>query len=253
MMFKTKRITQEENDVILKMLADKLKQTVKNEKEYVEYLRQRFPNATNDELIKKVTWKAKNKAMGIGAVLSLPINLPFAPQLAMVEAKKLLDIKIQLVVRIIYILDPTFFRNENEVPWEVLVPIFKVEMPRYSGLKKILVIAGMRMSRKAVRNLIRKALRKEIVKQIKSMIERHVGLEISEEKIAGKIIPLLGTAISVGYNYVEIALLKKRTIKWLEEWFGVNKKPFWRLQKLMLKFKNIDFKNTVSVIRVGIR
>jgi len=201
----------------------------KKEKAYVQKLRKKFPKASNEKLVKKVTWKAKQKAAGIGAASGMVpfqnagntmgvaggLAMGVAGGLAMgvTDALAMFYIEVQLAARIALIYDPDFFDDDDIPPFELLVPILGIRFVG-NGLKIIAQEGG----KQAMRRLIRKYLQKETLKKLKKLSMKHFGMKITQKGIIKIALPIVSGLIGAGFNYVEINLFSKRVEKWIQYW-----------------------------------
>ncbi|ARR50874.1 hypothetical protein ETN89_19130 [Photobacterium damselae subsp. damselae] len=75
---------------------------------------------------------------------------------------------------------------------------------------------GIRGGMGVTRAVIKKYLAKETLKKFKNIMLKYFGVKVTQKGIVTKTLPIVGGVIGGGWNYIEVGLVRKRTIAYFE-------------------------------------
>lgn len=179
--------------------------------ESVRVLTAKYPGASNAQLGARIFSKAQWKATAVGMVTGLPANPWVALPAATLDCAVTLKAEVQAAAETALIYDPTFF-NEHDASWQLLVPIFGLNAASQVG-REFTVRGSMGLSR----NLIRTYVTKETLKQFKKIMLKYFGLKVTQKTFLTKTLPIIGGIVGGIWNWVELRLVRNRTISYFED------------------------------------
>ncbi|HIF9239786.1 TPA: hypothetical protein ACX6RC_002316 [Photobacterium damselae] len=172
--------------------------------------REKYPKLSNQELAEKAFSVARWKASSTGFVTGLPSNPWTAVPAATTDVAITLRTEVAAVARAAVIYDENFFDDED-AKWELLIPIFGMNVTSQFA-REVGIRGGMGVTRAA----IKKYLAKETLKKFKNIMLKYFGVKVTQKGIVTKTLPIVGGVIGGGWNYIEVGLVRKRTIAYFE-------------------------------------
>lgn len=155
--------------------------------------------------------RARRKTTLTALATGLPSNPWIALPAASIDVALTLRTEIQAVARAALIHDPAFFDDEHAV-WALLVPVFGIGAG--SQMARALGVAG---SHRLTRTLLERYIAREGLRRFKQLMLHHFGLRITQRGVITKSVPLVGAALGAGWNYAEMAGIRARTRRFLDE------------------------------------
>lgn len=146
-----------------------------------------------------------------GVAAGLPSN-PFGAVVAgSGDAAHTLRQHMEMGGRIAYLYDKTFFQTDYPM-WELFVPILGTEFVTQSIKKKCAVPLG----KHGTKQVIRKYLSKGTLKAFKKLTRKFLGKKILQKTVISKTVPVVGGAISGGWNIAETNVVGNRIVNYFE-------------------------------------
>src|SRR4051812_17261526 len=112
------------------------------------------PGESNAQVARRMFRKASWQGAVVGAVSGLPSNVAVAVPAAIGDAAAVLRLELSVAARVAALYDPSYLAAGEE-PWELLVPIFGVNVVS-QALRDAGIVAAGQLTRAAVRTLLRK-------------------------------------------------------------------------------------------------
>ena len=137
-------------------------------------------------------------------ITGVPANPWVAVPSAVVDAGAMLRTEVKLAVSIALLYDPHFLDDE-EPPYEVLIPIFGVRAGS-EFLRELSVRGAMGVTRAA----IRKHLSKQTLANFKRVMLKYFGLKVTQRSVMKGTLPVVGGAVGGTWNYREILTVGNR-------------------------------------------
>ncbi|MGF6768753.1 hypothetical protein P3T18_001223 [Paraburkholderia sp. GAS199] len=176
----------------------------------VAAVREKNPNLSNRELAHKAFSGARWKATTVGVVSGLPANLAVAVPAAVADFGATIRLEVAAAARVAVIYDPHFFDNED-ASMELLFPIFGIDLASQFARE-----FGVRGAMGLTREAIKKILKKQTLEAFKKIMLKYFGIKVTQKGVITKTLPIVGGIIGGGWNYVEVGVIRNRTIRYFE-------------------------------------
>jgi hypothetical protein len=172
--------------------------------------RNQHPELTNKQLAGNAFSQARWKATYAGLVTGLPANPWAALPAATTDVAVTLKTEVYAAARTAIIYDASFFDDE-EAKWELLIPVLGLNVGSQFA-RELGITGGMGVTRAAVRQY----LSKETLKAFQRIMLKYFGMKITQKGVITKTLPIIGSLIGGGWNYLEVGRVKSRTIGYFE-------------------------------------
>ena len=103
------------------------------------------------------------------------------------------------------------FLDSETARIELLVPIFGIGV-----MDQLAAELGIRAGKELTKDLIKKHLSKETLKQFKKIMLKYLGIKVTQKGLIAKSLPIVGGVIGASWNAIEVSIMKKRVIKYLQ-------------------------------------
>lgn len=180
------------------------------EKAFVQSLRQRHPDLSREQLIDRLTRRARWWGAGVGFVTGVGSNPWAALPAALADVAAVLHVEVRLACRIALLFDPQYL-DDPEPPYELLVPIFGARAA--SELAGRAVVQG---GREVTQRLLSSLLAGGGVTQLRGLLLKHLGLRVTQRGVVTKLVPIAGGVIGGGWNYAEMTFVSRRVRRYFE-------------------------------------
>ena len=168
------------------------------------------PDVTDAQRIDEAFTKAQRKTTLTALATGLPANPWIALPAASFDVALTLRAEIQAVAQAALIHDPAFFDDETAA-WTLLVPVLGIGAS--SQLARSLGVAG---THHLTRSVLQRVVTQESLRHFKRVMLRYFGLRVTRRGVMTKSVPLVGAVIGAGWNYAEMAGIRRRTAAFLE-------------------------------------
>jgi hypothetical protein len=172
--------------------------------------RNQHPELTNKQLAGNAFSHARWKATSAGLVTGLPTNPWAALPAATTDVAVTLKTEVYAAARTAIIYDASFFDDE-EAKWELLIPVLGLNVGSQFA-RELGITGGMEITRAAIRQY----LSKETLKAFQKIMLKYFGLKVTQKGMITKTLPIIGSLIGGGWNYLEVSKIKSRTIGYFE-------------------------------------
>jgi hypothetical protein len=172
--------------------------------------RNQHPELTNKQLAGNAFSQARWKATYAGLVTGLPANPWAALPAATTDVAVTLKTEVYAAARTAIIYDASFFYDE-EAKWELLIPVLGLNVGSQFA-RELGITGGMGITRAAIRQY----LSKETLKAFQRIMLKYFGLKVTQKGVITKTLPIIGSLIGGGWNYLEVSRIKSRTIGYFE-------------------------------------
>lgn len=176
----------------------------------VDTERQKNPKLSNAQLASKAFSRARWKATAAGCAAGAAANPWAAAPAAITDLAITLKTLVSAAARTAIIYDPDFFA-EDDNKYELLIPLLGIHGVG-QAVQKVAVRGGMGVTRAS----IKKYLSKETLKSLKKLALKYFGLKVTQKGMITKTLPVIGIALGGGWNFVEVGIVKNRTIRYFE-------------------------------------
>jgi hypothetical protein len=172
--------------------------------------RNQHPELTNKQLAGNAFSHARWKATSAGLITGLPANPWVALPAATTDVAVTLKTEVYAAARTAIIYDASFFDDE-EAKWELLIPVLGLNVGSQFA-RELGITGGMGVTRAAIRQY----LSKETLKAFQRIMLKYFGMKITQKGVITKTLPIIGSLIGGGWNYLEVGRVKSRTIGYFE-------------------------------------
>lgn len=180
------------------------------ERRYVQTLQTRHPDLSRDQLIERLTRRARWWGAGVGFVTGVGSNPWAALPAALADVSAVLHTEVRLACRIALLFDPQFL-DDPEPPYELLVPIFGTRAA--SELAGRAVIQG---GRAVTQHMLQGLLARGGALQLRNWMLKYLGLRVTQRGVVTKLVPIVGGVIGGGWNYAEMSIVAGRVQRYFE-------------------------------------
>jgi len=179
-------------------------------KREIAELKKKYSGKSKRALAKKIRSRARWYATGSGFITGLPGNPWTMVPSAVADVGLVLRVEVTMACRIALLYDPKFL-DDDEPPYEILVPIFGVRI-----LGEALSQAGVKAGAAVTKQLIKKHISKGALKAVQKVALKYFGIKVTQKAIISKSLPIVGGLIGGGWNYTELSLVGGRVISYFE-------------------------------------
>jgi hypothetical protein len=172
--------------------------------------RNQHPELTNQQLAGNAFSHARWKATYTGLVTGLSANPWVALPAATTDVAVTLKTEVYAAARTAIIYDASFFDDED-AKWELLIPVLGLNVGSQFA-RELGITGGMGITRAAIRQY----LSKETLKAFQKLMLKYFGLKVTQKGMITKTLPIIGSLIGGGWNYLEVSNIKSRTIGYFE-------------------------------------
>lgn len=180
------------------------------ERRYVQALQARHPELSRDQLIERLTRRARWWGAGVGFVTGVGSNPWAALPAALADVTAVLHAEVRLACRIALLFDPQFL-DDPEPPYELLVPIFGTRAA--SELAGRAVIQG---GRAVTQRMLQGLLARGGALQLRNWMLKYLGLRVTQRGVVTKLVPIVGGVIGGSWNYAEMSIVAGRVQRYFE-------------------------------------
>jgi hypothetical protein len=177
----------------------------------VHRLRRQFPDATRDELARRIVQRRMWKSAAIGFVTGAPSSPWTAPWLAALDVTLGLRHHVETACQVAALYDPAFFENEG-ARWELLVPVLDAVQEG-----KALDAMAATQGRQGVTESVRQALRGDVLGQIRRLTVRRLGILLVKKAVLAKAIPVVGSAVGGLWGLAEAWTIGDRIVEYFAD------------------------------------
>ena len=176
----------------------------------VDGLKSSNPTASPEALAHSIFSRAQWKCAASGFLTGLPANIWTMIPAAIGDVAITLKLEVIAAAKVAVLYDPDFFQEEDAA-WELLVPVFGINVA-----SQIAQNAAIKGAQGLTRAVIRKYLSKESLKQFQKIMLKCFGIKVTQKAVITKTIPFVGGVIGGTWNWVEVHLIKRRTIRYFQ-------------------------------------
>jgi hypothetical protein len=173
-------------------------------------LRSKAPHATPEQLARRAITEAKRWGAVAGGSTGVAANPLIMIPAAFADMGAMLRIEGQMVGVIAALFDPGSTLDEQRFQADVLTVVFP------GAVSQALRQVGLHASQRITRTLIRKYLSEEFLKSATGFAGKFLMVRVSKKAIISKTVPLVGAGVGAAWNWVELAGVGKRAIRYYQ-------------------------------------
>lgn len=179
--------------------------------ESIAVLKATYPTASRDQLIQKIFTKTQWQCAASGLITGLPSNIVAMIPAALLDIGITIKYEIHATSQVALLHDENFF-NDDGAKWKLLVPIFGINIVSQIGQE-----AAVKGGKKITEKMIHKYLEKEAPKQIEKALVKVSQKKTMQKATATKTVPIIGGVIGGTWNWIEVIIIEKRTLRYFDE------------------------------------
>lgn len=170
-----------------------------------------FPGMTKEQRAAHATKRAKQVCAAVGGGMGLFSSPLSAIPAAAADVTVTLKTEAYLAGVIAAILDPDSLND----PTTFRADIFAILFP--SAATQALREVAMKAGQATTKTLIRRYISKDVLKALIKFAAKYLGIKLTQRAILTKAIPLVGSVIGAGWNWVEVQRVGKRAVEYYSD------------------------------------
>ena len=174
-------------------------------------LRESYPDLTEDQLVDRAITTARRWGAAFGAGSGVASNPMTMIPAAMADMALTMSAEARLVGVIGAILDSSSLNDHDGFRGDIAAVMFP------NAVSQALREAAVQAGKATTKTLIRKHISKELLKTIIAFAAKYLGVKVTQRAIIAKTVPLIGSAIGAGWNWVDVERCGRRAVKFYRE------------------------------------
>jgi hypothetical protein len=184
-------------------------------REAAERLRAKHPGESPEQLARRAIAEAQRSGVTVGALTGVATNPLAMVPAALADMAVMLRIEGVMAGTIAALIDP-----DSLADGVLAADVSGVLFP--GAVSQALRQVGVRAGEQATKRLVRKYATEDLLKLVVKIATRHLGFDITRNAIVEKSVPLVGSGIGAGWNWLEVAAVGNRAIRYYKgETLGV--------------------------------
>src|SRR4051794_32465769 len=175
--------------------------------EAAERLRQKYPGASPEQLARRAIAEAQRSGVAIGAVTGAASTAITMVPAALADMASMLRIEGVMAGTVAALL-----ARESLDQGTLAADVSGILFP--GAVSQALRQVGVRAGEQATKRLVRKYATEDVLKVVLKVATRHLGFDVTRNAIVEKSVPLVGAGIGAGWNWLEIAAVGNRAIRY---------------------------------------
>ena len=168
------------------------------------------PTETREDLAKRVIHQAKGWGVAAGGATGAAANPLIMFPAAVADVAAMLRIEGQMTGTIAALLDPSTLDTPAQFQADVISVVFPGAVSQ--ALRQI----GVRAGQQITKNLVRKYFGEQLVRSVSRITTRYLFVKFSQKAVLSKTVPLVGAGIGAGWNWLEVAAVGQRAVRYYQ-------------------------------------